>query len=182
MTSYEVVVAVNLPVEAEDDFPLPFDEVYRLHAADVFRFCLAQTRSRDAAEEATAEVFAAAYTAYLRVRPDAHGVKFWLLRIARNTVVSRWRRTARRARIDRLLSAAPAFHGDVHAAAEVRADLRAVVAALSRLRSRDRVLIGLRAAQLSYAEVGEFLGISEGAARVASHRALRALRAHLEDV
>lgn len=171
---------MSLPAEAEADAPLPFDEVYRRHVADVYRFCLALTRSSDAAEDATADVFTAAYSAYTRVRPDTEGVKFWLLRIARNTVVSRWRRASRQARTERAVAAGLAAGGDVYEAAEIRADLRAVIAALRRLRTRDRVLIGLRAAQLSHAEVGEFLGISEGAARVATHRALRALRAHLE--
>ncbi len=166
--------------EGRTDFVLPFEEVYRLHAADVYRFCLALTRNPDAAEDATADIFLAACAAYPRVRPSSDRVRFWLLRIARNTVISRWRLSARRARIDRSLSAMPACVQDVHEVVASREDLKAVTTAIARLRPRDRVLIALRAAELSYAEVADLLRMSEGSARVASHRALRALHVELE--
>jgi RNA polymerase sigma factor (sigma-70 family) len=48
------------------------------------------------------------------------------------------------------------------------------------MRPRERELIGLRvAADLSYREVGELMGMSEPAAKVATHRALRRLRERL---
>jgi RNA polymerase sigma-70 factor (ECF subfamily) len=53
---------------------------------------------------------------------------------------------------------------------------------LQQLRRRERELIGLRvAADLSYRDIGAILGISEDAAKVATHRALTRLRAHLEE-
>lgn len=158
---------------------LPFEEVYRLHAPDVYRFCLTQTRSPDAAEDLTADVFVSAYVAYSRVRPCAEVVKYWLLRIARNRIVSRWRGVVRRGRSEARVRMTWR-HPDVQDVLAAREELRTVVAAVGRLRQRDRLLIGLRAAQLSYAEVAEFIGVSEGAARVATHRALRALRSELE--
>jgi DNA-directed RNA polymerase specialized sigma24 family protein len=55
-----------------------------------------------------------------------------------------------------------------------------VAAALAGMRRRDRELIGLRvAADLSYRVVGELLGMSEPAAKVATHRALGRLRERL---
>lgn len=159
----------------------PFEEVYERYAPDVYRFCLVQLRNPDAAEDATADVFTAALAAYWRVRPKKDGVKFWLLRIARNTVVSHWRSDARRGRLGRVLGARSSPALDVHEAVAIRADLRTVVLALSHLRPRDRTLIGLRAAQLTTAEVADFLNISENAAKVATHRALKALRAQLEE-
>lgn len=181
MTLFEPAAPMTLGRETSAAFVLPFEEVYRLHAPDVYRFCLAMTRSTDAAEDATADVFTAACAAYPRAQPSADEVRFWLLRIARNMVVSRWRAGVRRARIDRLIAAQPGAVHDVHDVAAARDDLRAVVVALGRLRRRDRVLIGLRAAQLSYGEIADFLGMSEGAARVATHRALRALHVKLEE-
>jgi RNA polymerase sigma factor (sigma-70 family) len=181
MSTFEVASTVTLAGDGHADFVLPFEEVYRLHAVDVYRFCLALTRNADAAEDATADVFVAACAAYPRVRPSSHKVKFWLLRIARNTVISRWRVGVRRARLDRVLSAVPPRSYDVHEVVVSREDLRAVMTAIARLRRRDRVLIALRAAQLSYEEVADLLRMSEGSARVASHRALRALRVELEE-
>jgi RNA polymerase sigma-70 factor, ECF subfamily len=175
MSTCEVAEPVNRSAEASTGFVLPFEEVYRLHSQAVYRFCLSQVRNADEAEDATADVFVAAYSAYSRVRPPAEELKFWLLRIARNTVISRWRRRARRERIEALLGGRASHAEDVYEVATVREDLRAVVAGIAQLRQRDRTLIGLRAAALSYAEVGALLRMSEGAARVATHRALRAL-------
>jgi len=169
---------MTLPDHPEEEIP-PFEVVYERYAADVYRFCLIQLRNAAAAEDVTAEVFAAALAAYQRVRPS-DGVKFWLLRIARNIVTSQWRRESRWVRVSRLLRGSPS-QASVQQIAEVRAELEAVVAATGRLRPRDRILIGLRSAGLSSAEVAKFLHISESAAKVATHRALKALRAQLED-
>ena len=48
----------------------PFDEVYRDHADAVYRFCVSQLRDQATAEDVTGDVFAAAFAAYERVRPD----------------------------------------------------------------------------------------------------------------
>lgn len=181
MTTYEGISTVTGPVDATTSVLLPFEEVYRLHADAIYRFCLAQTRSPHAAEDACGDVFTAAYVAYARVRPSADAVRFWLLRIARNTIVSRWRVRVRHARLVRVIGERPSPRPEVEQMAEVREDLRTALAALTQLRRRDRLLISLRIAGLSYSEVAEMLGTSEGAARVATHRALRALRMKLEE-
>ncbi len=136
----------------------PFEAAYALHVAAVDRFCLSQVRDPNTAEDATAEVFAAALKAYDRVRPGA-GVSFWLFRIARNTVVSHHRRRARESDLSRLIRESPPTEDDVQLAAGVREELREVAAVVATMRRRDRTLIGLRlAAQLTYAEIGAVVG------------------------
>ncbi len=62
-----------------------------------------------------------------------------------------------------------------------RADLRLAISSLQGLRERDRLLVGLRlAAELSHAEIGAVLGISEHAATVAAGRAIERLRQRVE--
>ncbi len=62
----------------------------------------------------------------------------------------------------------------------MRAELREAVAAVRGLGRRDRELVALRCAGgLSYAEIADLLGISEDAARTATHRALLRVRAAL---
>jgi RNA polymerase sigma-70 factor (ECF subfamily) len=158
----------------------PFEDVYALHVAAVYRFCLSQVRDPCAAEDATAEVFTAALKAYDRVRPGA-GVRFWLFRIARNTVVSHHRRRARQSDLSRLIGESRPTGDDVQLTAEVREELREVAAVVATMRRRDRTLIGLRlAAQLTHEEIGAVLGMNEAAAKMATHRALKALRERLE--
>ena len=158
----------------------PFEEVYREHADAVFRFCVSQLGDVATAEDVTGDVFAAAFTAYPRVRPDPVGARTWLFRIARNAVIDQYRREGRRRSLLGRLGHSREFPDDVEATAEQRSDLRSIVAALELLRERDRQLVGLRvAAGLSYADIGSVLGMRESAARTATHRALENVRATL---
>jgi RNA polymerase sigma factor (sigma-70 family) len=72
---------------------------------------------------------------------------------------------------------------DVEKLVQDRAELQRVNAAIGKLGNRERDLIGLRvAADLSYREVADVLGISEQVAKVATFRALKKLRLKLEDL
>jgi RNA polymerase sigma factor (sigma-70 family) len=157
-----------------------FEAVYRAHAAGVYRFCLSQLRDPHLAEDVAAASFASAYAAWRRARFDTpEGVRPWLYRIARNAVADEWRRQRRR----REAPADDSVRGgvDVATAAGIRAELRAVITVMDRLRERDRLLVGLRlGGGLSHAEVAAVLGMSERAAITASGRALERLRARLD--
>ena len=158
-----------------------FEDVYREHATAVYRFCLSQLRDPSRAEEAAANALASACLSYERVRPDAATLRPWLYRIARNATVDEARRTRRSRLLLERLRARPHPAADVEDLTALREDLRAVTEATAALPTRDRMVIGLRAAAgLSHAEVAELLGISETAAKVAAHRALQRLRGRLE--
>ncbi len=161
----------------------PFDEVYREHADAVYRFCVSQLRDGQAAEDVTGDVFAAAFGAYGRARPDPAGVRPWLFRIARNAVIDQYRREGRRRSLVARLGRDHAFPDSVEESVEQRHDLRSICAAMEALRERDRQLVGLRVAGgLSFAEVGQVVGMREGAAKMATHRALEKVRAQLRQM
>ncbi len=161
----------------------PFDEVYRNHADAVYRFCVSQVRDPDVAEDLAGDVFAAAFAAYQRVRPDPAGVRTWLFRIARNAVIDQYRREGRRRSLIARIGRDRAFPDSVEENVEQRFDLQSVVAAMETLRERDRQLVGLRVAGgLSYAEVGQVIGMRESAAKMATHRALERVRARLREM
>ncbi|MBV8445544.1 MAG: hypothetical protein JOZ92_06475 [Candidatus Dormibacteraeota bacterium] len=64
----------------------------------------------------------------------------------------------------------------------MRDELRAAVAAIGRLRARDRLLVGLRvAAGLDWAEIGSVAGMSADAARMATARALAKVRQEVRE-
>lgn len=166
-------------VGSPGDVELPFEEIYRRHAAQIYRFCLLQLRNAAAAEDAAADVFVSALRAYDRA-PRGEGTRFWLLRIARNAVISHHRREARRQRLLQLARGGRRLAEDVDDIFAVREEVRRVSAVVAHMRERDRLFIGLRvAAQMSYDEIGEFVGISEDAAKMGTHRALKALRERL---
>jgi RNA polymerase sigma-70 factor, ECF subfamily len=159
--------------------PVPFEEVYRAYLARVHLFCLSQVRNAADAEDLAAEAFASAFAAYQRVRPPADRVLAWLLRIARNAVIDHYRRAGRRATLHAVLDRAAEREvpPDVESAVLRNDELRAVLVTMRQLRRRDRQLVGLRvAADLSYAEIGEVVGLSEHAALVATRRAVQKLR------
>jgi len=160
---------------------LSFEDVYSAHADSIYRFCLSQVRNPAVAEDLAAETFTSAFSAYARVNPGTDMVRPWLFRIARNVVIDRGRRLARRLRALSLLAARPSPGRSIEEAAQQRAELRAVVAAITELGARDRVLVGLRVgAALPFADIAEVLGISEVAARTATHRALQRVRAAVD--
>ncbi len=160
----------------------PFEEVYRDHADAVYRFCVSQLGNAATAEDVAGDVFASAFAAYDRVRPMPDGVRSWLFRIARNAVIDQYRREHRRRFLLDRLRGDRALPASVEGSAEMRGELRSICSALEMLGERDRQLVGLRvAAGLSFAEAGEVLGMREGAARTATHRALERVRALLTD-
>jgi RNA polymerase sigma-70 factor (ECF subfamily) len=163
---------------------LPFAGVYERHADAVYRFCLAQLGDAAAAEDVAAQTFENAYAAWPRLaETDPDGVRRWIFRIARNATIDHLRRGRRRALLLGRLGS-NGHHArsiDVETVAAIRAELRDVLGALHGPRPRDRELVGMRvAAGLSYAEIAEVMGISEQAARTATHRALARVRETLE--
>jgi RNA polymerase sigma factor (sigma-70 family) len=160
----------------------PFDDVYATHAASVYRFCLSQLGDADTAADLTHDAFIKAFAAYKRVRPDSASIRTWLLSIARNCCIDRHRQNGRWRLLFRHLQQSRDRPIDVEKLVHDRAELQRVNAAIGKLDSRDRDLIGLRvAADLSYREVAGVLGISEQVAKVATFRALKKLRLKLED-
>ena len=169
----------ELQREGEDE--ASFEDVYAEWVGPVYRYCLSQLRDHAAAEDVTAEVFASALKAFERTRPG-EGAGMWLFRIARNAVVDEHRRRNRRGRLVTLLGRRHEVQADPVDAVALRDEASRAGEAIARLRPRDRELVGLRVAgQRSYAEIAAVMGISETAAKVATHRALVSVRRALEE-
>jgi len=177
---------------AEDDYTdlLELDaEVLRDYAAReptgrrrrvVFRFCVSQLGDQDTAEDVTGDVFAAAFAAYERVRPDPAGVRPWLFRIARNAVVDHYRRRKPQSPLD-----AVAQHSSDDDPArdflgkEQDEELQLLVQHLSR--EQREVLLLRFAGDLSFSEIASTLKKNEPAIRMLLHRGLRKLKTVMDD-
>jgi RNA polymerase sigma-70 factor (ECF subfamily) len=171
-----------LPVAADDEAALvaaaradrrAFAVLYRRHVAAVYRYCYRRLGAKEAAEDATAQVFAQALAGLAAYRggsfPD------WLFAIAHRVVANE----VRHARPDVPLAAAREAADprpgpeDVAVAAEARHTVRAV---LARLPPEQRRALELRLAGLSGVEIAVALGRSHGTVRNLQHRALVRLR------
>src|SRR6266568_2079266 len=85
----------RLMVEAAQKDPSRFGELYEIHFERVYAYIAKRVRDRDAAEDLTAEVFHRALASLPRF--DWRGIPFvvWLLRIASNLIVDRWKQVGR---------------------------------------------------------------------------------------
>lgn len=166
-----LVVAVQAPTRAR---AVGFERVYAAHYADVYRYVLALTRSADDAEEITADAFERALRSWsaLPERPIA-----WLLLTARRLSTDRWRRGRRLARI--LVAGRPIQVASIASRdPEFDSWFASLVAVLT---TRQREVLILRYQRdLTDADIGTVMGLSESGVRSLVSRALAVLRSHPE--
>lgn len=150
-----------------------FDDVYTRHHVDVFRYALVLTHDRDEAEEVAAETFMRAWRAW-RTGKEPNGPPLpWLLVIARNIALDRWRRLGRMASRPQQQAVAAG-----HAEVESLLWLQTLVEVLP---PRQREVIVLRYHRdLTDATIGQVMGLSESGVRSLVARAIATLRKHPE--
>lgn len=161
-----------------------FRPLYERHVDQIYRYCLLKLGTREAAEDATSEVFLRAVA-----RLDTYGggpFAGWLFRIAQRVVADFYRQPRRG-----LPSGLPA--GTVvtpleaaekvtdpdpmpEEAAIARSEHDAVLAALVELPTDQRTLVELQLAGLTTNEIATALGRGSGAVRMLRLRAFARLR------
>jgi len=150
------------------------------HAPRLARF-VAGEGERDSVDEVVQDTFVRAFGAIDSFRGDS-SFRTWLFTIARRLILDR-RRSERRSRIVATVEegdAVTTFDAlDTMVADESMIRVRRAVDSLS---PRQREVFTLRLEQgLSYKEIAELVGSTEGAARVHYHNAMRAVKEFLDD-
>ena len=168
-------------VEAAQQDRAHFVEVYEEYFNLVYAYVARRTRSRDDAEDLTAEVFRKALENLSRFKWTGAPFGAWLLRIASNLIADRAKRAARDMSADSSLSknaqgAKQAQQTDLENA-ERRAHLFKLVEGLSG--DQQSVVVMRFAEEKSIREIAEALGRSEGAVKQLQLRALENLRKKL---
>ena len=170
MSAVEKLPDERFLIEAAQQDPARFAELYEQNFDRVYAFIARRVRDRDTAEELTAEVFHHALANLGRF--EWRGVPFaaWLLRIAANTVNDRWKSSARE---DGLLDEAVEETG-LDRAIERQAMLAKLVETLP---DDQRLVIVRRfVEQRSIREIAQELHRSEGAIKQLQFRALQSLK------
>jgi RNA polymerase sigma-70 factor (ECF subfamily) len=165
----------RLLIEAAQNDPSRFAELYENNFTRVYAFVARRVRDRAEAEDVTAEVFQQALANLGRFQ--WRGVPFaaWLLRIAANALADRWQRAARSVEV-------PAEDGQIEneagAAETAEVERRAMLFQLvDRLPDDQRLVVVRRFVdQKSIREIAQELGRSEGAVKQLQFRALETLR------
>jgi RNA polymerase sigma-70 factor (ECF subfamily) len=155
--------------------PHALGQLYDTYRDRVARFATGRLGDAEKAEDVTSETFEAVLRNLGSYRAGTD-FEAWLFTIAHRRVADVFRRRSRRREVALDEAVHPAVGGPEEAvlAAERRAE---VAGAFRRLRADQQEVLALRVlGGLSATQVGEVLGKSEGAVRVAQHRALRSLR------
>ena len=164
-------------------------QLYDTYRDRVARFATGRIGDAEKAEDVTSETFEAVLRNLGSYRAGTD-FEAWLFTIAHRRVADHFRRRSRRREVALDEAVDPAGRGARHALpghlpavagpeeAVLAAERRAEVAgAFRRLRADQQEVLALRVlGGLSATQVGEVLGQSEGAVRVAQHRALQSLR------
>jgi RNA polymerase sigma-70 factor (ECF subfamily) len=165
----------RLLVEAAQQDPAKFGDLYELHFERVYAFIAGRVRDRDIAEDLTSEVF---HKALANIRKfEWRGAPFgaWLMRIAANAVADRFKRAARE-----VSGAENAPEQSVEPdldAVEHRARLFRLVGELP-LEQRQ-VIVRRFVEQRSIRDIARQLGKTDGAVKQLQFRALQNLRARM---
>jgi RNA polymerase sigma-70 factor (ECF subfamily) len=162
--------------------PAAFEQIYDEHVDVVFRYVYYKVSDKDVAEDLTAEVFAKAWERIDRFQWRNVPVQHWLLTIARNMVIDYYRSHRKpTSPIDELIEAASEDPlPEDHVARDV--DVETLGRALARLPDEQRDVLLLRFIEdYSHKDVATVLGKSDVAIRQIQVRALKALRAILEE-
>ena len=164
---------VELIARAVGD-PQAFALLYRRYLDPVYRYCYHRLGSKEAAEDATSQVFAKALAALSTYRAD-RPFRSWLFAIAHNVIIDTHRARRPHQPLEEaahVLDAAPS----PEELAEVAEGARAVQALLAALTPDQARVVELRLAGLSEVEIARMLGRRPGAVRAVQFRALTRLR------
>jgi RNA polymerase sigma-70 factor (ECF subfamily) len=150
------------------------------HATALARY-IGSLGERDGAEEVVQDTFVRAFQSLESFRGDS-SLRTWLFTIARRLVVDRRRAFRRRREVGDLdeVDAATEYTAlDGLIASEAK---RKVWGAVGKLSPTQREVFLLRVNEgLSYKEIAEVAGTTEGAARVHYHNALRTVKENLDE-
>jgi RNA polymerase sigma-70 factor (ECF subfamily) len=159
-------------IEAAQKDPARFLDLYERHFHRVWAYVIRRTRNRHEAEDITSDVFRQGLANIAKF--EWRGVPFsaWLLRIAANSIASRWEKAGRD--VDEMPPESAAEDDDL----ERRAMLAQLV---ERLPGAQRKVIEMRfVEEKSIREIAEAMKRTEGAVKQLQLRALENLRASIE--
>jgi RNA polymerase sigma-70 factor (ECF subfamily) len=179
-----VLKALLFSMTGEGNVPQGFNEVYQAWSPLLFRIVYRMTGRREAAEEIVQEAFIKYYERR-DVLPTDEGLKYWLIRVARNLALNHEKRRGRERKALERVFHEPAPRTE-KGALESLTDAESVTdvqKALLLLPENLRMVLILKEyAGFAYAEIGKMMNITEGNVKVRVFRARARLAQLLKEV
>lgn len=153
-----------------------FAELYDLYSDRIFRFIFHKTMHRDLAEDLMSDTFLRALEKIGQFNAEKGQFSTWIYTIARNIITDHWRSYREHKDIEDVWDLASL--DDVVDSAHKQLISEKLHMALKQLSPESREILMMRFWQdLSFAQIAELMGKSEGAVKMAAGRALQKLRA-----
>ena len=172
-------------IEAAQQDPSRFAELYEIHFERVYAYVARRVRERSATEELTSHVFQQALANLGKFKWRGAPFAAWLFRIAANAIADRANRLGREAMRESSLQPLNSSEGSatktgLHVDLEQIETVARVYSLVDQLPWDQRHVIRLRfAEEKTIREIAQQLSRSEGAIKQLQFRALQTLRARL---
>jgi RNA polymerase sigma-70 factor (ECF subfamily) len=171
----------QLLIEAAQQDPSRFAELYELHFERVYAYIARRVRERSAAEELTSHVFHQALANLGKFKWRGAPFAAWLFRIAANSIADRAQRLLRESVREPARQASALVAGPEPNLEQIET-LARVYRLVDELPWDQRYVIRLRfAEEKSIREIAQKLSRSEGAIKQLQFRALQNLRARMSE-
>ncbi|HQV53070.1 MAG: sigma-70 family RNA polymerase sigma factor [Flavobacteriales bacterium] len=155
-----------------------FTPLYQRYFSDIFRFILRRATDHELTADLTQQTFLKAMLALPKYEARGTPFRAWLYRIALNELRMHWRK--RKEVVVNISFLEAKGLSDVVGLPSEDERMQPLALALGRLNAEKARLIELRFMDgLSFAEMGDVLGIGEDAAKMRTHRVLTTLRTYL---
>lgn len=152
-----------------------FAVLYDRYIQKIYRFVYYKVFDREAAEDIVADTFLKAFDRIGGYDSEKGSFSSWLYRIARNSVIDQYRSKQETANIEDAFDLG--FEDRLPEKIDAKESFRQISEYLKTLSPKQREIIILRVwNDLSYKEIAEIVGGSEGAAKMMFLRSIREIR------
>ncbi len=159
-----------------------FGSLYDRYQPAIYRFIVVKVGSREEAEDITHHVFLSAWQKVRTYRHRGHPFSSWLYQIARNMVIDHYRSKKDDVSLDKLDPESSIIPAAAQFDLATKMQLENVHRAIAELKPDYQDVIILRFIEdLPLKEAAAILKKSEGAVKLAQHRAVRELKKKLGD-